>query len=252
MPERVLSIMAHPDDAEFFCAGTLIRLRQLGWEVHIASMTAGDCGSRDLRPEEIAPLRIAEARAAAAKIRARYHCLEARDLLVRYDPPSIRRTVELVRQVDPAIVITHPPQDYMPDHEFTSLLARNAVFGAPAPNFHTDALPCAPATAHIPHLYYSAPAEGKNLFGEPASYSVAIDISGVIDLKTEMLACHDSQRAWLRAQHGMDEYLEAMKRWAGEVGRRIGAAYAEGFRQHRGHAYPQNDRLGELLGGHTC
>ena len=252
MASRVLSILAHPDDAEFLCAGTLVRLQEKGWEVHIASMTPGDCGSRELPPEEIARARIEEGRAAAALIRGEFHCLDRRDLLVCYDPPAIRRTVELIRQVDPALVITHSPHDYMPDHEFTSLLARNATFGAPAPNFQTGELPCAPATAGIPHLYYARPIEGIDIFREPVSFALAIDISGVIGLKADMLACHKSQREWLRVQHGMDEYLATMKRWSGEVGRRIGVEYAEGFRQHRGHAYPQTDLLGEILGGRRC
>jgi len=248
MPERVLSIMAHPDDAEFLCAGTLIRLQEKGWEIHIASMTPGDCGSMDLSREKIAQARIEEARAAAARIRGHYHCLGRRDLIVCYDAASIRRTVELVRRVDPAVVITHSPQDYVPDHEMTSLLARSACFGAPVPNFQTDELPAARATGRIPHLYYAAPIEGKDIFGEPIRFSLAIDISEVIGLKADMLACHQSQREWLRTRHGMDEYVEAMKRWSAEVGRGAGVEYAEGFRQHRGHAYPQDDVLGELLG----
>ena len=44
-PRRVLAFMAHPDDAEILCAGTLIRLAQSGWEVHVATVAAGDCGS---------------------------------------------------------------------------------------------------------------------------------------------------------------------------------------------------------------
>ncbi len=248
MPNRVLSLMAHPDDAEFLCAGTLARLQEKGWEVHIATMTPGDCGSMELPPEEIARVRLEEGRKAASMIRGRYHCLDCRDLLVLYDAPTIRKTVELVREVAPDVVITHNPQDYMADHEFTSLVARMACFGAPAPNFRTGALPCAAAVPHIPHLYYAAPIEGINIFGEPIPFSLAIDISGVIGLKADMLACHKSQRDWLRAQHGMDEYLEAMKRWSAEVGRRTGVEYAEAFRQHKGHAYPQSDVLGGLLG----
>ncbi|HYM12956.1 MAG TPA: PIG-L family deacetylase [Bryobacterales bacterium] len=250
--KRVLSILAHPDDAEFLCTGTMIRLQDQGWEIHIASMTPGDCGSRELEPEKIAAVRMEEAATAAAKIRGRYHCLDGRDLLVCYDAAAIRRTVELVREVDPAVVITHSPDDYMVDHEMTAQLARTACFGAPAPNFKTGAMPCAPATEHIPHLYYAAPIEGKNIFGEEAPLAMAIDISEVIGLKSDMLACHKSQREWLRAQHGMDEYIEAMRRWSGAVGRRIGVEYAEGFRQHLGHAYPQDDLLGQLLGGRKC
>jgi hypothetical protein len=64
-----------------------------------------------------------------------------------------------------------------------------------------------------------------------------------------MLAAHASQREWLRAHHGIDEYILAMKRWGEHRGRRIGAAFGEGFRQHKGHAYPQDDLLGQLLNG---
>jgi len=112
-------------------------------------------------------------------------------------------------------------------------------------------LPSAPATKGIPHLYYAAPVEGIDIFGDAVPFSIAIDISEVIGLKADMLACHRSQREWLRAQHGMDEYLEAMRRWSGALGRQAGVEYAEGYRQHLGHAYPHSDLLGELLGSHS-
>jgi LmbE family N-acetylglucosaminyl deacetylase len=252
MSRRILSLLAHPDDAEFLCAGVLIRLRDLGWDIDIASMTPGDCGSRDRSAAEIARVRLEEARRAAAKIEGRYHCLNARDLLIAYDAPTLRRTVEAIRSVNPDIVITHSPQDYLPDHEFTSLLARAACFAAPAPNFSTGELPCSPPTERLPHLYYAAPIGGTDIFGAPVPCSVVFDISEVIDRKTELLACHASQREWLRAQHGIDEYVETMRRWAAETGRRTGVEYGEGFRQHRGHPYPHNDLLAELLGGHPA
>ena len=74
-----------------------------------------------------------------------------------------------------------------------------------------------------------------------------MDVSGVIDAKADVLAAHASQRDWLYRQHGKDHYLEAMRAWGKERGRRIGAAYAEGFHQHLGHSYPQDDLLGRLL-----
>ncbi len=37
-----LSLLAHPDDAEILCAGTLIRLKEAGWEIYIATLTPGD------------------------------------------------------------------------------------------------------------------------------------------------------------------------------------------------------------------
>ena len=64
MADRVaLALLAHPDDIEFLCAGTLVRLKELGWRVHLATMTAGDCGSAEHGPEDISTIRTAEARA---------------------------------------------------------------------------------------------------------------------------------------------------------------------------------------------
>ena len=245
---RALCLMAHPDDAEIFCGGTLIRLQGLGWEIHIASMTPGDCGSREHGPSEIAGIRRQEAATAASKIRAVYHCLDRRDLRIFYDEPTLQAAIETLRAVRPTIVFSHPPQDYMLDHEMTSQVARAACFGASAPNFDTGRRPAAAPAEAIPHLYYAAPAGGTNIFGEPAQYSVLVDVSEVIGLKADMLACHQSQRAWLQAQHGMDHYVEEMKRGTAELGAGCGVAYAEGFRQHVGHPYPGGDLLAQALG----
>jgi N-acetylglucosamine malate deacetylase 1 len=51
--KRALALVAHPDDAEFMCCGTLTLLHERGWEIHLATMTPGDCGSELLGPEEI-------------------------------------------------------------------------------------------------------------------------------------------------------------------------------------------------------
>jgi LmbE family N-acetylglucosaminyl deacetylase len=60
----VLAICAHPDDAEFSCAGTLLLLRTQGWDIHIATMTCGNCGSVEHDPNTIARTRRSEADAA--------------------------------------------------------------------------------------------------------------------------------------------------------------------------------------------
>jgi LmbE family N-acetylglucosaminyl deacetylase len=243
----ILSVLAHPDDAEFLCAGTLIRLaRERGWQVHIASMTPGDCGSAELGPDEIARVRRAEGAAAAATIGATYHCLERRDLRVVYDEPTLACVTRLLRRVRPRVVLTHSPADYMLDHEMTSTVTRAAAFAAPVPNFLPgEADPPLPA---IPHLYYCDATEGKDVFGRPIPPQFHIDVSRVIDQKEAMLACHASQRNWLLKHHGMDSYLRAMRDWSGQRGREIGVAYAEGFRQHLGHSYPQDNLLQSALG----
>src|SRR5258708_30844850 len=86
----VLSVLAHPDDAEFLCAGALARLRRdHGWGVHVATMTPGDCGSAEHSAEEIARLRRAEGAAAAAVLGGVYHFAGERDPLVMYNQRAV-------------------------------------------------------------------------------------------------------------------------------------------------------------------
>ena len=249
IPNRrvALSFLAHPDDAEILCAGTLIRLAATGWEIHIATATAGDCGSAELPAQEIAQIRRGEAQTAAAVIGATYHCLGLRDVNVVFDHQSNRLAIDLFRRVAPTLVITHPRHDYMLDHEQVHLLARSAAFSYPIPN--ASALPLNDDSA-IPWLYYCDPVEGNDPYtGKSVNPSVYIDISEAMPGKIEMLACHASQREWLRSHHGMDEYIESMKRHSGRRGKQLGSQYAEAFVQHLGHPFPQSHILQETLGG---
>ena len=248
MAKVVLSILAHPDDAEFLCAGTMTRLvQEHGWEAHIASMTPGDCGSAELPPEEISRIRRDEGAGAAGLIGARYHCVEERDLLIFYNERALERVTRLLRDVRPQIILTHSPADYMLDHEVTSTLTRAAAFGAPIPNFLCDR-ELGLALDHIPHLFYCDPIEGKDPLGRDVTPGFCIDISRVIETKVSMLASHTSQREWLLKHHGMDQYIKVMRDWGNHRGKPRGVAYAEGFRQHLGHGYPQDNLLGSLLG----
>ena len=98
-----LACMAHPDDVEFTCGGTLALLHQQGWEIHIATMTPGDCGSEQLGPAEISRIRRVEAANAAAVLGGRFHCLECQDGFIAYDRPTITAAVRLIREVRPAV-----------------------------------------------------------------------------------------------------------------------------------------------------
>src|SRR5438093_1299693 len=137
--QRVLAIMPHPDDIEILCAGTLLRLRDLGYEIHVATMTAGDKGSAELPCAEIAGIRREEARLAGKVLgAASCTCLEFADLEIFFDGPSRRRVAELLRRVNPFMVFTTPPADYMFDHEITSQLVRDACFNAGVPNYPAE------------------------------------------------------------------------------------------------------------------
>ena len=244
---HILAFFAHPDDAEFLCAGTLALLRAKGFAIHIATMTAGDAGSAELPPDEIARVRLEEAARSAALLGGSHQWAGAKDLLIAYDAPTLKRVTEIVRRARPAMVFTHPPADYLVDHEMTSLLVRAACFTASVPNIGTGEAGEAPPVPGVPHLYYADAMEGKDIFGQPIAPGFRIDISGVIEVKERMLACHASQREWLLRQHGMDHYLDSMREWAARRGAEAGVEYAEAFRQHLGHAYPQDNKLAALL-----
>lgn len=247
-PVKVLALFAHPDDAEFLCAGTMVHLASRGAQIHIATMTAGDCGSTTLSPAKITRIRRAEAARAAKLIEATYTCLEEKDLLVLYDARTIKKVLELVRRVNPELVLTHSPVDYMVDHETTSRLCQSACFGAMAPNFRTGARRPATAARRVPHLYYAQPFGGRDILGKEIRPSLCIDISATLTLKEQMLACHASQQTWLHAQQEIIRPDHPMRQMAERAGELSGLRWAEGFRQHLGQGFPQDNLLGSLLG----
>jgi LmbE family N-acetylglucosaminyl deacetylase len=251
--KKVLAIGAHPDDVEIMCSGTLFLLWKLGYEIHVATMTLGDCGSTEHPPQVIRRIRKREAQAACEVLGATYHYAGFNDFCIYNDDQSNRRTVALLRDIDPQLVLTHSPQDYIADHETTSLLVRNACFYAPAPNYDTLSFTQAEYSSAIPYLFYAHPVEGVDIFGKKIIPQFYVDVTDCIWLKTKMLACHESQRNWLRAHHGMDEYIESVLGWNASLGEMASKAssrsigYAEAFRQHLGHAYPHTNILAELL-----
>ena len=173
-----------------------------------------------------------------------YHCLDERDGFIVYDKPTLHKAYDLFRRAAPSLVFTHAPKDYMMDHEQALLVARAASFLYAGPN--VSAFPVLDGSC-IPYLYYCDPLEGIDPLGRPVEPTTVVDITAQLEKKTEMLACHASQRDWLMAHHGMDEYVDAMKRHAAMRGRSAGVTAAEAFVQHRGHAYPKDDLLAELF-----
>jgi N-acetylglucosamine malate deacetylase 1 len=242
---RILAIHAHPDDVEILAGGTLALLAARKHQITIATFTAGDCGSQELPPEEIAEIRRTEAASSAALIGADYLCVGFRDLVIFHDDDSRRAVVEALRQARPQIVLTASPVDYMCDHEAASALVRDACFGAPMPNYKT----ASPPLEAVPHLYFMDPLGGRDRDDKVVRPDFIVDVAAEFDRKRSMLAAHASQREWLRAHHGIDEYLLAMERWTKERGALAGVSHGEGFRQYRGHAYPTTPLLQELLSG---
>jgi len=247
--KSVLAIGAHPDDVEFMCSGTLKLLKEKGYDISIAVIANGDCGSMVESPESITKIRRTEAINAAKLLNAGFYPLGELDLKIEMNDSTKRKVTECIRIVDPFIVFTHPHEDYMIDHETASRLVRTACFAAPIPNYYTFSAMPAQRTKQIPYLYYWSPLDGMDHYGNFVEQSLYVDITNVMNFKAKMLACHKSQRDWLMEQHGMDKYIEVMKNTATLYGKRAGFSFAEGFRQHLGNAYPRDNVLEEILGG---
>jgi N-acetylglucosamine malate deacetylase 1 len=235
-----LAIAAHPDDIEFLMAGTLLLLREAGWEVHCFNVARGNLGSMHHPPARIAAIRRREARAAAKLIGATWHPPICDDLQIFYEDRSIRRVCAVVREVAPGIVLTHSPEDYMEDHMITSRLAVTAAFAHAMPNYRT--LPKRKATSQEVTVYHAMPhglCDGMRRLIAAETY---VNTTAVHATKRAALACHDSQKAWLDVTQGMDSYLTAMDEFSRETGRLSQKfIYAEGWRRHSHLGFCQED-----------
>lgn len=252
---KILALFCHPDDIELLCAGTLRLLVERGWELRCVTMTGGDLGASSGTREAIRTRRLQEAETAATRLGGSYAWAGLHDLAIHYCPEQLLAVTRQIRDFAPDVVITHSPDCYMIDHEETSRLVRMASFTAGVPLYETPGF--AP-THKTPVLYYADAIDFKDKLGKAVEASFYVDITSTFADRQEALACHASQREWLRDHHGIDEYLLANERMAQECGRLATArsgqktiSHAEGFRQHLGHGYPHDNALAEALCGLT-
>lgn len=227
----VLALAAHPDDIEYVMAGTLLRLRQKGWEPHYFNLCSGNCGSLEMDGPTTARTRLAEARASAVLMGAAFHPPIARDLELVYSTPLLRRVTAVVRAVNPTIVLTHSTVDYMEDHMMAARLAVTAAFAKNIPNFASEpAIPGAPGDVAV---YHAMPHGLQGPLREEFTPDLFVDTTAVHETKLAALACHQSQQGWLAASQGMNSYLQTMDDMTREMGRRSGRfTHAEGWRRH--------------------
>lgn len=244
-----MAIGAHPDDIEFYMAGTLLLLARAGYETHYLNLSSGNCGSQKLSAAETRRVRHSEAKAAAKVLGAVYHPSLADDLEILYELPLLRRLAALVREVRPGIVLTHSPQDYMEDHTNTCRLAVTAAFSRGMPNFRT--IPARPAVEGEVTIYHAMPHGLCDSLGQKIVPGLFVNTMETHPTKRAALAEHRSQKEWLDASQGMDSYLremDEMSRAVGRMSRRF--KHAEGWRRHLhlGFCGEKADPLREALG----
>jgi len=224
---RILAIGAHPDDAEMLCAGTLAKYSREGHEVFICHVCDGNKGSMVYGSEELAKIRRKEALSSAGIIGATSIWGGFSDGEVVLDLDSRIKIIDVLRQANPDLLITHYPGDYHSDHINVSKLVFEASYLANLKLWKTEY----PATGKLPYLYYMDTLAGINF--EPGEY---VDISDTIDTKIEMMMKMQSQLGWLKEMHDSDapDFLRAVAKFRGF---QAGVPYAEAFCQQK--MYPQ-------------
>jgi N-acetylglucosamine malate deacetylase 1 len=208
-PLRLLIIGAHPDDADYHAGGTAALYRAAGHVVKMVSLTNGNAGHQTLRGPALTDRRRAEAAAAGAVIGATYDVLDHDDARLLPTLDARAEVIRLIRSYRPDLVLTHRPNDYHPDHRYTSQLVQDAAYLVTVP----AVVPDAPHLARDPVIAYLPDDFQKPYPFQPA---VAVDVGPVVDRITAMLHCHASQfYEWLPYNAG---YLDQVP--AGEDARR--------------------------------
>jgi LmbE family N-acetylglucosaminyl deacetylase len=220
--------------------GTLLLLKQAGCVVHTINVANGSVGSADLRPSELVQIRRREAEASAKLLSSVLHESLADDMEVFYTQELIRRVTALVRQVKPDLVLTQSLEDYMEDHMNTARIAVTATFARGMPSFRS--VPDEPAVFEDVMLYHATPHILTDMMRRPIVPEIFVDVSGVMDRKEKLLACHASQKEWLDKTQGFDSYLNTMKDLSDKVGGMSGRfAFAEGWRRHSHVGFTRQD-----------
>ena len=247
--KSALAIFAHPDDIEFVAAGTLLLLRQRGWDIHYLNVSTGNCGSAEFSPAKTRRVRLAEAKAAAKILGAHFHAPLCDDLEILYDVKTLRRIAAVIRESKASIVLTHSPQDYMEDHMSTCRLAVTAAFTHGMPNFHS--IPPRPTYAHDVTLYHAMPHGLCDPLRRKIIPGSFVNTTSVHATKLAALAAHQSQQGWLDVSQGMNSYLRSMEDMSHAVGK-LSKKFklAEGWRRHLHLGFSANDidPLAEALG----
>ena len=219
---RVLAIGAHPDDIEIACSGTLAKCVKRGDTVIVCHVSTGNLGHVIIPPDELTLIRSEEARKAGAMAGIEVIGAGFNDLDIFDNNKDARnRIVEVIQYADPDFIITHNPDDYMPDHTAVSRLVFDASFTATLPNYKTKT----GKAAKLVPIYYMDTLAGVNFV--PTEF---VDITDEIDLKIKMLECHASQLVWMKEHDGID-FADMVRTCSRYRGYQCGAEYAEGFRQ---------------------
>ena len=235
---QILVVGAHPDDCDVAAGGVASLYRQLGHSVRFVSVTNGESGHQRLSGEELAAIRKEEAAAAGALLGIEYDVLNNRDGYLQPTPAARDEIISIIRETRPDLILTHRPNDYHPDHRYTSQLVCDAAYMVTVP----AVVPGVTALRDNPVIAYVA---DNFMRPYPFSPAVVVDIEPVIESVVDMLDCHKSQfYDWLPYNHQTEADMPAepaaRRAWLGEWYRSRISGYANRFREQLVESYGED------------
>lgn len=220
---NVLAVGAHPLDIVFLCGGTLARYARAGHTIAIAYLALPMSESPHLSLEELTATREAETARAFSLVGASIHFLRFEALDFSLTPETKLRAIELIRKVEPDVILTHDPEDYHPEHQVTtalvhesSMLARQYVVETESP----------PTKAHSEIICMDTVA---GISFRPEQF---VDISDVIETKRSMMLAYESEISFWK-DHPVLPWMDWMEVAGRYRGIQAGVRYAEAFRPLR-------------------
>lgn len=253
---KVIVFGAHPDDCDLEAGGIAIKYVKMGCKVKFVSMTNGDAGHQSMGGGALAKRRMEEAREAGRRFGVEYTVIDNHDGELM---PTLENRLKVIREIrnwQADIVITHPPDDYHPDHRYTSLLVQDASFMVIVPNIAPDT----PPLKKNPVFFYS----------NMSAPDIAVDIDDEATQKIYAASAHVSQffewLPWLdgtldkvpQSEEGRLQFMkiwlnkpndavrQCLKKWYGEA-KASKVMYSESFRIADFSRKPDHDELLKLF-----
>jgi LmbE family N-acetylglucosaminyl deacetylase len=234
---RIIIFGAHPDDAEYRGAGVAMKWARAGHHVKLVSATNGDIGHWQMAGGPLAERRRKEVMEVGRRLGVTTEVLDLHDGEIMPTVENRRTITKLIRQWNADIVVTNRPNDYHPDHRYTSILVQDSAYMVTVPFFGPDV---PPLKKNPVFLYASDRFERPN----PFRADIAVGIDDVIEPTLDALLVMESQIQ----EGGANGYAELYP--ADEAGRqrRREEVHKELANRYAGYADTYRDALVNVYG----
>ena len=183
---NILFIGAHPDDCEIKAGGTAYKLSKKGHKIKFLSLTNGNKGHHLHSSEKLSKIRKEEFRNSGLVLNVETQILNNNDGELKPSDSIKLEVLKIIREFKSNIIITHRPNDYHPDHRYTSQIVQDLAYMVMVPLL----LPNVSVLKNNPIFLYF-----EDHFRKPCKfeYDIIVDVSEEFEKKIKAIECHHSQ-----------------------------------------------------------